>query len=48
MIKVRVYWASGMGETKIYTLKEFQDLFNQAEYDVFDKICGNKIEIIVE
>lgn len=48
MIKVRVYWASGMGEAKTYTLKEFQDLFNQAEYDVFDKIWGNKIEFIVE
>lgn len=48
MIKVKVYWKSGMGETKIYTLKEFEELFNQAEYDVFDKIWGNQIEFIVE
>lgn len=48
MIKVKVYWASGMGGAKTYTLKEFQELFNQAEYDVFDKIYGNKIEFIIE
>lgn len=48
MIKVRVYWASGIWEPKIYTLKEFEDLFNAAEYDVFDKINGNKIEFFVE
>ncbi|MBP5789260.1 MAG: hypothetical protein J6W29_03395 [Neisseriaceae bacterium] len=48
MIKVLVYWESGMGTPKIYTLKEFQELFNLAEYDVFDKINGNKIEFIVE
>lgn len=48
MIKVLVYWESGMGTPKIYTLKEFQELFNRAEYDVFDKIYGNKIEFIVE
>lgn len=48
MIKVLVYWESGMGTPKTYKLKEFQELFNQAEYDVFDKIYGNKIEFIVE
>ena len=48
MIKVRVYWASGIGGTKIYTLKEFQDLFNNTEYDVFDKVNGNQIEFIIE
>ncbi len=48
MIKVLVYWGSGMGTPKTYTLKEFQKLFNQAEYDVFDMINGNKIEFVVE
>ena len=48
MIKVKVWWASGMGGAKTYTLKEFQDLYNQAEYDVFDKVNGNQIEFIVE
>jgi len=48
MIKVLVYWESGMGTPKTYTLKEFQELFNQATYDVFDKINGNKIEFVVE
>jgi len=48
MIKVRVWWGSGIGETKTYTLKEFEDLFNSAEYDVFDKVNGNKIEFFVE
>lgn len=47
MIKVLVYWESGMGTPKIYTLEEFQNLFNQAEYDVFDKIYGNRIEFVV-
>lgn len=48
MIKVLVYWESGMETPKTYTLKEFQELFNQAEYDVFDKINGNKIEFVIE
>lgn len=48
MIKVKVWWASGMGEAKTYTLKEFQDLYNQAGYDVFDKVNGNQIEFVVE
>lgn len=49
MIKVRVYWESGCyGTPKIYTLKEFQELFNSVDYDVYDKINGNRIEFVVE
>lgn len=49
MIKVRVFWESGLGTPRIYTLKEFQELFNDStDWGICDKIYGNRIEFIVE
>ena len=53
MIKVKVYWENGnqcgLGKIKVYTLKEFQELFNNStDWGICDKINGDKIEFIVE
>ena len=49
MIKVLVYWKSGMGTPKTYTLKEFQAIFNLSnDFNITDNLNGNKIEFIVE
>jgi len=49
MIKVKLFWKSGFGESKILTLSEFQKLFNNGEgFSLESKLEADTIEFIVE